>query len=99
MCAERLPAALHALVPQLAAPQEGVRFAASQALHALVASCLDPGAASASLMRPGRGPSPAQRSMAALEAALEPRYHDALPLALPGRVSCLQAVIAAGLPC
>ena len=89
--AERLPHAFHAVVPQLTADLEGVRFAAEEALKRLIAACLDGAAVAAAvnLASAGMGasagpPSAAAGVVASIAGALDPRTQDAWPSALSG---------------
>ncbi|BDA46153.1 RRP12-like protein [Coccomyxa sp. Obi] len=86
---ERLPHAFHAIVPQLTAALEGVRFAAEQALKRLVADCLDDAAVAAAVNLAGAGmgasagpPSAAAAVVASVAGALDLRSQDAWPSAL-----------------
>ncbi|PNW69821.1 hypothetical protein CHLRE_19g751197v5 [Chlamydomonas reinhardtii] len=88
--AARLPRAVHALVPGLAAEQDGVRFGTSQALRSLILDCLTPDVAAAA-RRPraaaaaaaAAGPSPLSSLVAAVAGSLSSRYQDAWGMALP----------------
>lgn len=95
---ERLPHACHAVVPQLAAALEGVRFAAEQALKRLIADCLDDAAVAAAVNLAGAGmgasagpPSAAAAVVASVAGALDLRCQDAWPSALSGTGKCLSA--------
>ncbi|KAG2424708.1 hypothetical protein HXX76_014284 [Chlamydomonas incerta] len=84
--AARLPRAVHALVPGLAAEQDGVRFGTSQALRSLILDCLTPDVAAAARRPRGgaaAGPSPLASLVAAVAGGLSSRYQDAWGMALP----------------
>jgi ribosomal RNA-processing protein 12 len=93
---------MHALIPLLSAEHEGVRLAASLSLRNLIASCVELDAAALRLT-PGKGPSPLQKTIAAVEASLGAQYQEgwagALPVAseLLGRLGRDGAPLAAGL--
>lgn len=82
-CAARLPKAVHALVPQLAAEQDGVRFATSETLRNLLTSCISDGMLSEALASRGGKPTPLESIISAVVGALGPRYQDGWALALP----------------
>ncbi|GFR52360.1 hypothetical protein Agub_g14918 [Astrephomene gubernaculifera] len=87
-CAARLPRAVHALVPQLAAEQDGVRYGTSQALRTLITDCLTADTvAAARRARPtgpsSSGPTPLASLVAAVASTLSARYQDAWGMALP----------------
>jgi hypothetical protein len=87
-CSVRLPTAVHALVPQLAAEQEGVRLAAARCLESLIRTCVDSNAAAAAVSlarsRLGGAPSAVENVAGAIERGLGARYQDAWSQALPG---------------
>lgn len=81
-CEGMLPAAAHALLPQLTAVQEGVRLAAARCLGSVISTCLTDAAVSsaAQLAAAGlpRGSLPAAVSLvAAVADYLGPRYQTA----------------------
>ena len=87
----RLPQAFHALLPQLAAEQEGVRFGTQQALKNLIHDCLDDAVINTAVSRGSLGagagaPPPAQNVVAAVANMLTARYQDAWTNALPGEL-------------
>jgi hypothetical protein len=90
---ERLPHAFHAIVPQLSADLEGVRFAAEQALKRLLQACLDDAAVSTAVTLArmeagtvaGGPPSAAAAIVAAIAGGLDPRSQRAWPAALSGK--------------
>lgn len=87
LCAQRLPEALHSLLPQLCAQQEGVRFGTQQALKNLIHECLDDAmiifAVSQASMRSSSMP-PAQNAVLAVANMLTVRYQDGWVNALSG---------------
>jgi ribosomal RNA-processing protein 12 len=84
----RLPRAFHALVPQLAAEQETVRYAAGMCLKNVINDCVDEAAVAAALAGGGVGHAapPLLSVLAALEGSLGPSYQDAWEHCLPGAV-------------
>lgn len=84
LCAARLPRAVHALVPQLAAEQESVRYAAGACLKNLIAECVDDDMVAAALAGGAAKPPPLLSVLAALEGSLGPHYQDAWDACLPG---------------
>jgi hypothetical protein len=87
LCGTRLPHAFHALMPQLLAGQEGVRFGTQQALKNLVNDCIDDDMIQTAVSRTTVGssaPAPLQSIVAAIASTLGPRYQDAWAHALPG---------------
>ena len=86
VCAQRLPRAVHALVPLLAAEHEGVRYAAGACLKNLINECVDDGMVAAALAGGGGGGKapPLLSVLAALEGSLGPHYQDAWGACLPG---------------
>ena len=92
LAAARLPAAFHALVPQLVAEQEGVRFGTQQALKNLVHDCLSSHMVSTAVSQGtlrGGGVAPAQSIVAAVASSLGARGQDGWTHALPGGLHCL----------
>ena len=87
ICAQRLPQALHSLLPQLCAQQEGVRFGTQQALKNLIHECMDEAmintAVSQASMRSAAMP-PAQNIVLAVANMLTVRYQDGWVNALSG---------------
>lgn len=84
-CSTLLPKAVHALVPHLAADQDGVRFGTSQALRNLFLDCIDDMTlAKAAAVSPSAGkPAPGiQTVVAAVVGALGARYEESWPLGL-----------------
>eukprot|EP00873_Tetraselmis_striata_P019446 jgi/Tetstr1/439710/TSEL_028129.t1 len=77
-----LPRVAHALVQQLGAEQDGVRFGAAEELQRVLQSCLDEKLLAA---KPGANgkPTAAQGVVSAVASALSPQYADAWPAALP----------------
>ena len=91
LAAARLPAAFHALVPQLVAEQEGVRFGTQQALKNLVHDCLNSDMVSTAVSQGtlrGGGVAPAQSIVAAVASSLGARGQDGWTHALPGGLCC-----------
>ena len=87
LCGLRLPQAFHALVPQLLAPQDGVRFGTQQALKNLINDCIDSDMMQAAVSRAavsGGAPAPLQSIVAAVAGSLGARYQDAWTHSLPG---------------
>jgi ribosomal RNA-processing protein 12 len=84
LCAQRLPRAVHTLVPQLAAEQESVRFAAGACLKNILNECVDDGMVAAALAGGGKQPAPLLSVLAALEGSLGAHYQDAWDSCLPG---------------
>lgn len=84
LCAARLPRAVHALVPQLTAEQESVRYAAGACLKNLIAECVDEGMVAAALAGGATKPPPLLSVLAALEGSLGPHYQDSWDACLPG---------------
>ncbi|GIL82209.1 hypothetical protein Vretifemale_11129 [Volvox reticuliferus] len=91
-CAARLPRTVHALVPQLAAEQDGVRYSTFEALRAIITDCLTPDViAAAKVTRgsaagagaAGSGPTALASLVAAVASALSAQYQDAWGMALP----------------
>ncbi|MEW5303887.1 MAG: hypothetical protein WDW36_006539 [Sanguina aurantia] len=86
LAAARLPRALHVLLPQLAAEQDGVRVGTSMALRSLLRSCIDADMVSNGLaaMEGGATAAPPIRSVvAAVASSLGPRYQEGWVLAIP----------------
>lgn len=87
ICAQRLPQALHSLLPQLCAQQEGVRFGTQQALKNLIHDCMDEAminrAVSQTSMRSAAMP-PAHNIVLAVANMLTVRYQDGWVNALSG---------------
>jgi ribosomal RNA-processing protein 12 len=84
LCAQRLPRAVHTLVPQLAAEQESVRFAAGACLKNILNECVDDSMVAAALAGGGKQPAPLLSVLAALEGSLGAHYQDAWDSCLPG---------------
>ena len=92
LAAARLPAAFHALVPQLVAEQEGVRFGTQQALKNLVHDCLSSDMVSTAVSQGtlrGGWVAPAHSIVAAVASSLGARGQDGWTHALPGGLRCL----------
>ena len=86
LCAARLPRAVHALVPQLAAEQEAVRAATGACLKNLLNECVSEGMVAGALAGQGGGkaPPPLLSVLAALEGSLGAHYREAWGACLPG---------------
>ena len=84
LCAQRLPRTVHTLVPQLAAEQESVRFAAGACLKNILNEGVDDGMVAAALAGGGKQPAPLLSVLAALEGLLGAHYQDAWDSCLPG---------------
>ncbi|GLI63541.1 hypothetical protein VaNZ11_006530 [Volvox africanus] len=88
-CAARLPRTVHALVPQLAAEQDGVRYGTFEVLRAIITDCLTPDVINAARMTrgsavgAGAGPTALASLVAAVASALSAQYQDAWGMALP----------------
>ncbi|GIL64267.1 hypothetical protein Vafri_18268 [Volvox africanus] len=88
-CAARLPRTVHALVPQLAAEQDGVRYGTFEVLRAIITDCLTPDVINAakvtrgSAVGAGAGPTALASLVAAVASALSAQYQDAWGMALP----------------
>mmetsp|Transcript_19672 Transcript_19672/g.54892 ORF Transcript_19672/g.54892 Transcript_19672/m.54892 type:complete len:1497 (+) Transcript_19672:183-4673(+) len=88
LCAARLPRAFHALTPQLAAEQDGVRFGTAQALRNLIRGCISAdmvaAAASGAAKAGAQGkPSPLLSCMVAVAGALGAQYQESWASAMP----------------
>ena len=84
LCAQRLPRAFHTLVPQLAAEQENVRYAAGACLKNIIDQCVDDDMMAAALAGSRKQPPPLLSMLAALEGSLGAQYQDAWDSSLPG---------------
>lgn len=101
--AASLGAAFARLAPMLAAPADGTRRAAADALTAIARTCVAV-AASEQAQQPQQsvhrdeqgGPGGLERAVAALVAVLQPSYHDAWPMALPVAAETITALGAEG---
>lgn len=83
----RLPQAFHALLPQLCAQQEGVRFGTQQALKNLINDCLDASMVNTAVSRGsihGAAMPPAQNIVLAVANMLTVRHQDGWLNALSG---------------
>ncbi|PRW60392.1 ARM repeat superfamily [Chlorella sorokiniana] len=98
LCAARLPRAVHALVTQLAAEQESVRYAAGACLKNLIAECVDDGMVEAALAGGTAKPPPLLSVLAALEGSLGPHYQDAWDACLPVCAEMIERLGAQGAP-
>jgi hypothetical protein len=102
LCSEKVARAVHLLVPQLAAEQDGVRFGTSQALRNIITDCLDDELIAAAARgagkppRPGQQLQPVQSVVAAVVGALGARYEEAWHLALPVAGTLLERLGASG---
>ncbi|GLC60588.1 hypothetical protein PLESTB_001631100 [Pleodorina starrii] len=101
-CAARLPRAVHALVPQLAAEQDGVRYGTFEALRGLISDCLTKEVIAAAKLPRGSGaasgPTPLASLVSAVAAALSARYQDAWGMALPVAGSLIEKLGELGVP-
>ncbi|EFJ51860.1 hypothetical protein VOLCADRAFT_87463 [Volvox carteri f. nagariensis] len=103
-CAARLPRAVHALVPQLVAEQDGVRYGTFEALRGLISDCLNPQVVAAAKMPRGvgsgaaGGPTPLSSLVLAVAAALSARYQDAWGMALPVAGALVERLGELGVP-
>lgn len=94
---ERLPRAVHTLVPQLAMAHENVRYAAGMCLKNIINEFVSEAAVDAALAggSGGKQPSPLHSVLAALESSLGPHYQDAWSGCLPGEVrGCKRVAVA-----
>ncbi len=99
VCALRLPQAFHALLPQLCAEQEGVRFGTQQALKNLIHDCLDEGTVNTAVSRSSMGSSampPAHNIVVAVANTLTVRYQDGWINALSGVIPLRCIITACG---
>jgi hypothetical protein len=101
-CSEKVARAVHLLVPQLAAEQDGVRFGTSQALRNIITDCLDDELIAAAARGAGKPPLPGQQLppvqsvVAAVVGALGARYEEAWHLALPVASTLLERLGSSG---
>lgn len=98
VAAALLPKVFHGLVPQLAAEQDGVRHATSEALREIAAACIDEAMITAAITAASGAPSPLQSVIAALGSALGPRFQESWGLALPVVGSVIERLGRPGAP-
>ncbi|KAJ9506030.1 hypothetical protein QJQ45_002495 [Haematococcus lacustris] len=100
LCAARLARAVHALVPQLSAEQDGVRFGTSQALRNLLRGCVTAemvtAAVEAARTQAGgakhQAAAPLQSVLVALTSGLGPQQHIGWDKALPVAAEAFQVL-------
>ena len=97
---QQLPAAFHTLVPQLAAEQESVRYAAGMCLKNIINECVDDAAVGTALAGgSSKQPPPLLSVLAALEGSLGAHYQDAWDGCLPGAGNIRSGAQVGGLAC